>query len=521
MRLSKRLIGVLTVVLVLALAAPLAPTGAQDEGTAQLVPPSGMYAVGRTSYQWVDESREEVHTLEVADDRRELLVEVWYPAEPDEDAETGPYMVPEMADLLSELYAMPEGRLHVVRSNAVVDAPLAGEDTAYPVVIFDPGFSAVPRQYSLILEELASYGYVVLAPSHPYVTMLTVLPDGRVIEPLNGTRMSKLWTPRDIYDAEFLDVWVPDVHFVIQQAEMLQADDPKGLFTGRLDLERIAMVGHSQGGRTISEVCMNEDRCVGAVSLDSSRSALVDVAFDRPYMLILADNGVVQMVQEYERGLEAVADGYYVIMIPQTHHNSFSDDAFLAPLIYEDSDTEGLGNAQYAVMGYRAFIVAFIEEYVRGEDVPLLDGPTPESGYPDVFFLDRTEPVEPPTAGVEPKPAKIGSNLGLVDVGSAEVWTYAGQAGEEVTFLLMADRPANETTQDQRLEFGLLDTVLIVRALDGSVLAANDDSFLGTNSAVEDLVLPADGDYVIEVRSWASQTSGGYTLVLRSSREEE
>lgn len=497
------------------------PAGAQDTSGGQMVAPSGPYAVGRAVYQWVDETRGEVHTPQDDSDKRELLVEVWYPAEPAQEAVYASYLDPAMVELFADMYSIQEERWQAVRSNAVEEAPLpSGEDT-FPVIIFDPGFSASPRQYTILLEELASHGYVVLAPSHPYVTTLVVFPDGRLIEPLNGSKLSRLWAPRDIYEGEFSDVWVPDTTFVVAQTALLNEDDPKDIFTGRLDLEQIGMIGHSQGARTISEVCLNEPRCAGAISLDGQRSAMVEVAYDKPYMLILADNGVDAMVQEYRFGLEAATDDYYVMMIPQTHHNSFMDDAFLVPLLMDDPEQEGLEAAQYAVLAYRAFILSFFNHTLRGQEEPLLGGPTPETGFPDVFFLPREEPISPPTAGVEPEAAALGSNLGVLEVGSADVWTYTGTAGEELSLMLMADRPANEASEQQREEFGLLDTVLVVRAPDGSVLAANDDSFMGTNSAVDNLALPVDGQYVIEARSWASQTAGGYTLILKSSLEGE
>src|SRR5215211_3352780 len=44
--------------------------------------PSGPYEVGTSTYHWVDADRPEVFTDD-SDDRRELMVQVWYPAEED------------------------------------------------------------------------------------------------------------------------------------------------------------------------------------------------------------------------------------------------------------------------------------------------------------------------------------------------------------------------------------------------------------------------------------------------------
>ncbi|MBN1964382.1 MAG: hypothetical protein JW910_07035, partial [Anaerolineae bacterium] len=236
--LAKRLLG--AAILALALAAQIVP--AQAQGATRLVPPSGPFQVGRTAYQWVDEARAEVHTDD-PDDRRALLVEVWYPAEPAINALYAPYYDAPLADLFTEMYQVPGTNLHAVRSNAFAGAPVSGAQPVYPVILFDPGFSAAPRQYTILIEELASYGYVVFALSHPYVTTLTVFPDGGLIEPLNYDRLASLWAPQDIYQSEFEQVWVPDGLFALRQIEALNADDPQGLFAGRLDLDRLGVIG--------------------------------------------------------------------------------------------------------------------------------------------------------------------------------------------------------------------------------------------------------------------------------------
>ncbi|NDJ75428.1 MAG: hypothetical protein GYB65_04140 [Chloroflexi bacterium] len=512
-------LGLVVVVVVLA----IVPTvQAQSQFLFQIIPPDGPYPVGRMQYLWVDETRPEVHTIDDETDQRELLVEVWYPAAPAEDAMFGPYMEPEMADLFSVMYGLPEGSVDLIASNAFPDAPLADALEQYPVLVLSPGFSAAPRQYSVLIEEMASYGYVVFAVSHPYVTTMTVFPDGRVIELINYNRMATLWAPRDVYDAEFTDVWVPDVMFVLDQITALNADDPDGIFTGRLLADRVGLMGHSQGARTISEACFLDARCAAAVNMDGGHSVSVDLGFDKPFMQITADNGITQFINAYEYSMEGLGQDYYVIMIPDTHHNSFLDEPYWLPLFYEDLryQTDTLVS-QYALLDYRLYIRSFFDRYVLEQEVPLLDGPSEDN--PEVFFLKPDAPVNPPTAGAVPRVAVTGSeaNRGEIEIGTADVWTYAGQAGEVLDIMLLADNPAGQTTTEQRQELGLLDTVLVVRAPDGSLLASNDDDRLSTNSLIDGLELPTDGEYVIEVRSYDNLNAGWYTLLVDTDRVSE
>jgi hypothetical protein len=52
--------------------------------------PTGRHGVGRVSFDWVDQGRAEVYSSN-AQDRRELVVWIWYPATPDPDAERAAY----------------------------------------------------------------------------------------------------------------------------------------------------------------------------------------------------------------------------------------------------------------------------------------------------------------------------------------------------------------------------------------------------------------------------------------------
>lgn len=489
---------------------------AQEDRGPHLFSPSGAYPVGRTQFTWMDDSRDEVHTAD-PDDRRELLVEVWYPASPEEGADYGVYLEAPLADLWTQLYSPPEGRLHVFEANAFVDAPLAADQDTYPVVIFDPGFSAAPRQYTIMIEELASHGYVVFSPSHPYVTILTAFPDGRIVEPLSYDRLEALWDPVDLYEGEFRNVWVPDVRFVMDQIVALnagQADDPAERFAGRLALDAgMGLIGHSQGARTVSEVCLLDERCIAAINLDGGYSAAVELAFDKPYMRMLADNGVEDLIAAFQYNFEALAADYFVLMVPHTYHMNFADAAFWVPVLFDGPPPEGTGAAQIALMDYRAYALAFMNRYLRGIDAPLLEGPSP--AHPEVFFFNREDAITPPTAGVMPQVATTGANRGGMPIGSADVWMYEGQAGDVIAIDVLADRPADRATAEQRIEYFLMDTLLAVYAPDGTLIAANDDMDRGlTNSRLSDLTLPEDGKYRIEVRTWANQSGGDYTLLI-------
>jgi Platelet-activating factor acetylhydrolase, isoform II len=60
----------------------------------------------------------------------------------------------------------------------VLNAPVSPEQTSYPVVIMRAGASAFTADYTVLAEDLASHGYIVVGLDAPYRTFLVVLPDG-------------------------------------------------------------------------------------------------------------------------------------------------------------------------------------------------------------------------------------------------------------------------------------------------------------------------------------------------------
>lgn len=151
--------------------------------------PTGRHGVGRVSFEWVDQGRAEIYSSN-PQDRRELVVWVWYPAAPDPDAERAAYLPEPWAPSGQFLGLDAAGLL----SHAVAGAPVAGEQPRYPVLLLSPsGFP--PLLLAAIAEELASHGYVVVGVNHTYETPVTVFADGRAVA-VTPTRKPGSWGPR-------------------------------------------------------------------------------------------------------------------------------------------------------------------------------------------------------------------------------------------------------------------------------------------------------------------------------------
>ena len=115
----------------------------------QILPlPSGTFAVGRASYDWIDSSRAEGFSSQ-AGIKRELMVYVWYPARVEMSSRAAEY-IPAfdrieralgegiMKDQFGEaLGAIKSGQLC---PHASVCVPLAVLGAPYPVLVFSHGF---------------------------------------------------------------------------------------------------------------------------------------------------------------------------------------------------------------------------------------------------------------------------------------------------------------------------------------------------------------------------------------------
>jgi pimeloyl-ACP methyl ester carboxylesterase len=60
-----------------------------------------------------------------------------------------------------------------------------------------------------------------------------------------------------------------DLQFAIDEITKLNASDRDGMFTNRLDLSRIAAIGHSSGFSAVSDACRRDPRIKACVNIDA------------------------------------------------------------------------------------------------------------------------------------------------------------------------------------------------------------------------------------------------------------
>ena len=209
--------------------------------------PTGPFAIGRVAFSWIDETRPELETR-LPDDKRELLVYVFYPSDPAPTAQRASYM-PEADVMLPYWKDDLTKRLKSFRAFSRENVPLARGRDRLPIVLFAPGGGQKVLAYTTLLEDLASHGYLVAAIEPPYNAPAMQFPNGRTFGRL--TPAERGWEepktrddqPR-IYEQMVLH-WARDMSFVLDRLTDLNKPGT-GLFAGRLDLGRVGALGHSR-----------------------------------------------------------------------------------------------------------------------------------------------------------------------------------------------------------------------------------------------------------------------------------
>lgn len=141
--------------------------------------PTGPHKTGRASFYWRDATRDELETS-APDDKRELMVHVFYPADASASGERALY-VPDAEEMRGPWTDEQVARIRAMRAHCLENAALPPGDAKYPVVIFAPGGGMKGLTYHAFLEDLASHGWVVAAIDPPYNARAVRFPDGRVL----------------------------------------------------------------------------------------------------------------------------------------------------------------------------------------------------------------------------------------------------------------------------------------------------------------------------------------------------
>ncbi|ONI72560.1 alpha/beta hydrolase [Kribbella sp. ALI-6-A] len=349
----------------------------------RLPAPTGPHRVGTTTLQLTDRNRTDPWNNAPT---RELMTTIYYPASTTRGYQLAPHLTPAAAAVFQGLDA---GLLHP-------ELPAAGVDWAAttthsyagapalavrrPVLLYSPG-GADPRMIgTVVAEDLASHGYVVVTVDHPGETsevdfpgrpprVIEITPEVQTDPVLNRTMMTTRFA---------------DLHFVLDQLELLAAGRhpdaalPRGLDRA-LDLRRVGVYGHSAGGATAAWTMHEDHRIKAAANLEgyldladgtlypiaehgtrkpvllAGTDGFHDARFERTWSALLSHGGPVRRTQ-----------------LRRANHWIFTDYAAFAPqlvaagLTTSAERTKLVGDHPHAVPAVRALVRSFFDRALRG-----------------------------------------------------------------------------------------------------------------------------------------------------------
>jgi predicted dienelactone hydrolase len=230
----------------------------------------GPYPVGVRQMVFLDDSRE----TPGKDGPRMLACEVWYPAVEATRGQPGHDYV--LYDMLPESLrdGLTKEALGTVTSTAVWEAEPRRHET-FPLIIFSHGKGGIRQQSLFYTEQLASHGYVVVAPDHEGDTIIELLEAGDV--DVTQTFDSFILRPQD-------------VSYLIRELDVLPEDDP---LKPILDTSIVGVTGHSFGALTSFRTAGSDARVNAIVAHTPTGIGMVQTGleidvedFGIPYMIM-------------------------------------------------------------------------------------------------------------------------------------------------------------------------------------------------------------------------------------------
>jgi predicted dienelactone hydrolase len=294
--------------------------------------------------------------------------------------------------------------LRGIDTHAYEDLPLSPEEARYPVIVFSHAMGSFAGQSTLLMEHLASHGYVVFAASQPYSSMRMLSADGRAIY----LDLDKINEVSASYDAQAADVtakleqassadermkvqleryeragglnalmaiWVDDLRFLVDSITSQTGRNPKlPAFSNRIDADRIGFLGMSFGGGAVTELCKSDGRCRAGLNIDGGTfGERQRQPLEVPYLALVRES---QDSLDYL--LPTARSDYYAVEVEGATHLDFTDDPVVFPILQWLGITGEIGGKRVTEVT-NAVSQRFFDAYLRS-------GPRPdfEAGFPEL-----------------------------------------------------------------------------------------------------------------------------------------
>jgi predicted dienelactone hydrolase len=279
----------------------------------------------------------------------------------------------------------------------------------FPVILYSPSSCIVEN--TTLFQELASHGYIVFSVCHPYWNAFYYDEQAQV-KPLDADNIhyKSLWgeenlsevikTKEEITNAKDLQskqaaqqllnkympeevadirLWAGDISFILDQIEG-QALTGEAIFDN-IDTSKVGAIGFSKGGATAGQICVTDNRCKAGINLSGFMFGdAVDKPFTRPFM-------IMESIEPSCPECDPICDLFYVnslnaaymVRINGARHGNFTDFSLKGSI--------GPINGKRFLKIQNDYVLAFFNQYLKGESSNLLDGSMQK--YKEVIFKSR------------------------------------------------------------------------------------------------------------------------------------
>ena len=297
-----------------------------------------------------------------------FMLTFWYPAQAPPLAKTvlASYSDRQLAERLA-YWGAYTNRVPALVSHALANAPVAANPDHIPVVIYSHGLGDKEGRSSRTentekAQELASHGYVVVSLDHTDAYATVLPPDQLIIG-------------RNVWSFNFLNDRLKDVAFLLDRLVQWNTEDP--FFQGRLNLERVGIMGWSWGGGTAAEACRQEGGLKAAVLLDAyfdSTSTALKNGLAKPFLAMMNPGGSGDNSTLFNKSTMDACQ----LSIKDVSHEMFTDNAWIV----------GPSTAtRRRALAMNACLVSFFNKYLKGTDNLLMENPGAK--YPDVISFRK------------------------------------------------------------------------------------------------------------------------------------
>jgi len=413
------------------------------EVSPQLPKPSGPHQVGVMNFELIDASRPE---LPGGDAPRRIPVMAWYPAT-DVSGEPRLWSKPkefehqvkparEMMNFAGEDISEVLAAFKSMRTNSYENAPVK-ELGKVPTLVFSHGGFVYPQTNTVLMEHLASHGYLVLSISHPGIASATLHENGDVvpyIQEVYDALLAEAADPEYLaaflsedvaarYEAHLRNIdtvalspfflqWQEDFSHTIDVLEAENLPDSATPLLGLIDMERLGVFGMSFGASG-SATAYRDDRIKAAVNLDGGVFDNNPINKESPVPVLIMHSDFAYLIPGqdsypfseffYETHVAAGENPDVIrLMTVGASHTDYTD----VPLFNEVRQgptgllRDGTIDARRMQHIMNDFVLAFFEQYLNntgtGIDKPLRDR------YPEVLDVDVSHVKE--WAASDPKP---------------------------------------------------------------------------------------------------------------------